>query len=463
MTLNSIENYGIGFQTKVISGLLTDKTFLQNINDVLTEEYFTNSAHQWIITEIIKYYQKFHCPPTMEVLKTEMKKIGNEILQLSIKEQLREAYKLSDENDLPYIKQEFANFCKNQQLKKALLNSVDLLQAGDYDSIRSLVNNALKAGQEKNIGHEYSKDIESRYRDEDRSPIPFPWNTFNKITQGGYGKGDLVLIFGNPKGGKSWSVIAMAAEAVKLGYNIIYYALELGETYVGKRFDAYFTGIPVDQLDKHRDKVDEITKNLPGKLIIKGYPPKRASLATIENHINQVRELGEEENKNFTVDAIYIDYLDLLKNRASRKERKDDIDDVYTDAKGLAKELNIPIISPSQANRSGAEKEILESSHIAGSFDKIMIGDIIISLARGRKDRLEGTGRWHIMGNRYGPDGVTYSSTIDTSTGHIEINEEELDLDKVDINISSKPDSVGVFNEEKEFLRKKFFELENNL
>ena len=59
---------------------------------------------------------------------------------------------------LEYIEKEFSNFCRNQQLKKALLNSVDLLNTGDYDSIRTLVNNALKAGQEKNLGHEYNKN-----------------------------------------------------------------------------------------------------------------------------------------------------------------------------------------------------------------------------------------------------------------------------------------------------------------
>ena len=85
MTLNSIESYGISFQVKVISALLTDKPFLQNINDVLTEEYFNNLAHKWIINEVLKYYQKFHCPPTMDVLKIEMKRVDNEVLQLSFK------------------------------------------------------------------------------------------------------------------------------------------------------------------------------------------------------------------------------------------------------------------------------------------------------------------------------------------------------------------------------------------
>jgi hypothetical protein len=279
---------------------------------------------------------------------------------------------------------------------------------------------------------------------------------FNKITQGGYGKGDLVLVFGNPKGGKSWAVIAMVAEAARQGFNMIYYALELSEDYVGKRFDAYFTGIPVDQIDKHRDKVEAVMETIPGRIIIKGYPPKRASLTTIEQHLDQTQ--NQEEIK---IHGIAIDYLDLLKNRnKGRAERKDDTDDIFTDAKGLAKEREIPLISPSQANRTGAEKEILESSHIAGSFDKIMIGDIVISLARGRKDRLEGTGRWHFMGNRYGMDGVTYfSPKIDTSTGHIEIDEEEFDVESPPENKQNGFNN-SFSKEEKQELKKKFFELE---
>jgi len=448
MTLNNMDQYGNKFQIKVISSLLTHKEFLLNIHDILSEEYFSNNAQKWIIKEVMKYYEKYHTTPSMDVLKVELQRVTNDVLKVSIKEQLKSAYEASDE-DLEYVQEEFASFCKNQQLKKALLTSVDFLNAGDYDSIRSMINNAIKAGEDRNVGHEYEKDIESRYRENARNVIPFPWKSFNDITQGGYGSGDLVLIFGNPKGGKSWATIAMAAEAVKLGYNIVYYALELGENYVGKRFDACFTEIPVDEVINNRNKIEETVSQLPGKLVIKEYSPKRATLSTIESHL---------EKLDFKPDAIFIDYLDLLSNRKTRSERKDDIDDVYTDAKGLAKELKIPIISPSQANRSGAEKAILESSHIAGSFDKIMIGDIVISLSRGRKDRLEGTGRWHFMGNRYGKDGCTFfSPKIDTSTGHFEIDENEMDED--DITATQKTTKQDIEVSEKKFLKEKFFEL----
>ena len=70
------------------------------------------------------------------------------------------------------------------------------------------------------------------------------------MLQGGLGDGDFGLIFGSPGGGKSWSLVALGGYAVKLGYNVLHYTLELGSDYVGRRYDAYFTGIPVGDITK---------------------------------------------------------------------------------------------------------------------------------------------------------------------------------------------------------------------
>lgn len=456
MTLNSIESYGIGFQIKVISGLLTDKPFLQNINDVLTQEYFSNTAHKWIVDEVLKYYKKYHCPPTMDVLKVEMKKVENEVLQLSIKEQLKEAYKSSDESDLTYVKQEFANFCKNQQLKKALLNSVDLLKAGDYDSIRLLIDGALRSGQDKNIGHEYNKDTESRYREEERNPVPTPWNVFNELLQGGLGEGDFGLIFGNPGGGKSWSLIALGAHAIQMGYNVIHYTLELGEGYVGRRYDSFFTKIPVNKITQNKNKVEAATTDLPGKLIIKEYPMGKASISTVESHIKKCIDL------DFKPDLIIIDYVDLLSSKRRNGERKEEIDDIYTSTKGLARELKLPIWSVSQVNRAGAKDSIIEGDKAAGSYDKMMIADFAMSLSRQKKDKVNGTGRFHIMKNRYGMDGMTFNASVDTSTGHIDIlselnDDDEDNSNNVKSNPSKPASNLDVLD--REYLAQQFFAL----
>jgi replicative DNA helicase len=456
MTLSNLSQYGIGFQIKVLSSLLTHKEFLLNIHDVLSEEYFDNQAHKWIIKEILQYYQKYHTCPSMDVLKVELKKISNEVLQVSVKEQLREAYKSSAE-DLKYVEEEFSNFCKNQQLKKALLTSVDFLNAGDYDSIRHLIDNALKSGQDKNVGHEYNKDVESRYREDHRVVVPTPWDVFNNLLQGGLGNGDFGLIFGNPGGGKSWTLIALGGYAVKMGYNVLHYTLELGEDYVGRRYDAFFTDIPVNVIteQKNRGRVEEVVETLQGQLIIKEYSPGKASMSTIESHIKKCID------QDFKPDLIIIDYVDLLRSKRTNRERKDEIDDIYISTKALARELNIPVWSVSQVNRAGAKDDIIEGDKAAGSYDKIMITDVAISLSRKRQDKVNGTGRFHFMKNRYGMDGMTFSAKANTSTGHFEVSD-RVEEDDDETPTSSQQLPFNTFDSlDKKELRNKFFELGN--
>jgi replicative DNA helicase len=450
-THSKLSMYGPSFQIKVLGALLTQRKFLINVSDALDSEYFENTSHKWIIDKLLKYFQQYHTNPTIDYLSSEVKKLENDILRLALTEALRDAFREADSKDLEWVENEFTDFCRNQQVKKAIMTSVDLLNMGDFDGIRSLINNALKSGQDRNIGLDYKKDIEARYRIDSRNAIPFPWKTFNDLTQGGYGAGDLVLIFGNPKGGKSWAVVAMGAYAATLGYNVAHYSLELGEDYTGKRYDAVLTGIPVDKLDLHKDRVQEVMDKVKGRVVIKAYPPKKASFDTIESHLQQL-ELQED----FKPDLVIIDYLDYMKTRA-RNDRKQEIDDVYVTAKSFAREKGIPVISPSQANRGAAKNDIIEGDNAAGSYEKIMIGDILISLARRRKDRKNGTGRWHVMGNRYGADGLTFLSKIDTSCGRIEISSTPLDEDDDEqpIKKSNKFDEFD--NDEKDELRQKFF------
>ena len=450
MTLQKLSQYGKPFQIKVLGSLLTDKAFLLNVRDVLQEDYFDADAHKWILQEIVGYFDKYHATITMDVLKIELNKIDNDVLKTAIKEELRNSYQASQQ-DLEYVQEEFQTFCKNQKLKQALMDSADLLNQGDYDAIRGMIEGALKAGMDKNIGHEYLKDIESRYREDYRPTIPTPWPVMTEAFQGGWGPGDLAIIFGNPGGGKSWTMVAAAAHAVQQGHNVIYYTLELGEDYVGKRFDCYFTGYSIDEVNNHRDKVEEIVTKLPGKLIVKEYAPKSATVTTIKSHIQKC------EDMDFKADMVIIDYVDYLRGPSKKfSERKDEIDDVFVAVKGLAKDLKIPVLTPSQVNRMGAKDQIIEGDKAAGSYDKLMVADIAISLSRQKEDKVNGTGRFHIMKNRYGMDGMTYNALVDTNNGHIEISDDIMTEELAPV----QPTTVqGVDTHDRAILAKKFFEL----
>lgn len=450
--LRSLTDYGHAFQIKVISSLVKHREFLQNIHDVLNPEEFDNPAHKWIVEKVLSYYEKYHTNPTAEYLAIEMKKVDNQVLRVSVADQLKESYK-AIHDDRESVETEFSNFCINQQLKKALLESVDLLGQGKFDDIRHKIDAALKAGQEKNLGHEYEKDIEVRYRQEYRNPIPTNWKHVNEHLMGGLGAGDFGLIFGNPGGGKSWMLVNIGACAVAAGYTVNHYTLELSEDYVGRRYDAAFSGHSFKEVHMHRPQIEEIINALPGKLIIKELPMKRVGISAIESHIQRCRDLGNPP------DLVIIDYLDLLKSKSKSFEKKDEIDDVYTSAKGLARELKLPIWSVSQVNRAGAKDDVIEGDKAAGSYDKIMISDFVMSVSRKRQDKVNGTARIHIMKNRFGEDGMTYFAKMNTSNGHIEINEEAMSDDEL-VNESELP-NFGLNNpnfnsDERRELHKKF-------
>ena len=208
--------------------------------------------------------------------------------------------------------------------------------------------------------------------------------------------------------------------------------------------DANLLSIPVDQITKHRAEIEQLAEDLPGKIRIKEFPSGKTTLDNIEQHIEQLKT-----QYDFIPDAIFIDYIDLLKNSA--RDRLEGTEDIYTSVRGLARELQLPIVTPSQANRSGAKSDIIEGDNIAGSYSKLMIGDIVLSLARNRKDKLEGTGRWHVMKNRLGSDGMTFGSKIDTSMGKIEIFEDFLEIETQPSNKSN--DYNALDKDEKDFLK----------
>jgi hypothetical protein len=95
----------------------------------------------------------------------------------------------------------------------------------------------------------------------------------------------------------------------------------------------------------------------------------------------------------------------------------------------------------------------------------MMIADFAMSLSRKRQDKVNGTGRVHIMKNRYGMDGMTYSAKISTNTGDIEISPDSLSDDELNfegsnpVSGSNKGFGGGLDRDERAYLANKFFEL----
>lgn len=418
--LETLKKYGTEFQNKCITCLVTDRLFLERIFDILSPDYFETSAQKWIVEQSREYFLKYRDIPTPMVLSLKLKEIDDQmkLLKQGVGDLLSVVFDHMTDIDLPYIKEQFLEFCKARALAKAILTSVDLLNKGDYDGIKTTVDGALRAGMERDLGHQYNLDVDKRMSVMARDCIKTGWDDIDQLMDGGLGKGELGFIVAPSGAGKTWILSRLGAEGLKQGKNVLHVTLELNENYVGLRYDSYFTGIGFQDIRKNTDRVKSIIDTITGKLFIKYFPLRTVSAISIKLFVERLQMLNQ-----IKVDMLIIDYADILRPVILDKtaNKYNEAGSVYEELRAIAGELQIPIWSASQANREGHDADIVTAGNIADSYRKIMTGDFIMSLSRKNEDKEEDTGRLLVVKNRFGPDGITFPCRFSASCGHVHL------------------------------------------
>jgi replicative DNA helicase len=415
--IDNLKKFGSEFQVKCISGLVSDRPFIERISDIVEADFFESDAHKWIVKESIKYFIEYSDLPTLNVFKVKLEVVTNEVLKKSIVDNLKLIYQKMNDGDLKFIKEEFLEFCINQKLKNAIMESVDYLKVGQYEKIKTKFDEALKAGMERNVGHDYGEDVEKRMTLMARNSINTKWDVIDGLMDGGLGPGELGIITACAGSGKSWVLCRLGAEAMRQGKNVIHFTLELNENYVGLRYDACFTGIDFQNIRNNIDIVKKKIAEIPGKLMIKYFPIKTVSAQSLKAHCERLAMLGTK------VDMIIVDYADILRpiNSDRNSNSYQEAGGIYEELRAVAGELQVPIWSASQSNRAAMDEDIIQANNISDSYRKIMTADFVMSLSRKVNDKQSNTARFHIIKNRFGPDGLTFPSKMNAGCGQIEI------------------------------------------
>ena len=416
--VDTLSKYGSTFQAKVLASLLSSVDFLQQSLDVLNPKFFESRAGQWIVQETIDYFGQYKALPTLEVFKQETERLNDDVLKIAVREQLRAAYQKKGDDDLEYVKNSFLDFAKNQAIKSAIMESVDLLQLGRYGEIKDLVDRALKAGQPRNIGHVWKDDIEMRLAGNSRIVVPTGWDAIDALIGGGLGAGELGVIAAPSGIGKSWALANIGANGARLGKRVAVYTLELNENYMGLRYDTIATGIDPGSIPDNPEVVREAVNSTAGDIIIRYYPARSVTTHTLAAHFEHL-----VMNK-LAPDLVLVDYADLMRATTRTDARYQELGLIYEELRSFGGEYGVPVWTASQTQRSSIQDEIIEADKISESYSKIMTADLVISLSRKLEDKANHTGRAHIIKNRFGTDGITLPVYMNTGAGKIEIYDE---------------------------------------
>jgi len=385
--------------------------------EVLDTNYFNLEYLKEITKMLFSYYGKFKTFPSYKLIVTLLREEKmDDILKEQIIGFLLKIKKDTSVSDIEYVKEESLDFCKKRALLKSLETSLSLIENKKYEQIIGEVQKALRAGTDKDIGSIYLDDFESRMQQEQYKPVPTPWPELNKRMKGGLGNGKLGVLAGRAGEGKSHFLVDVGSFAVMSNLNVVHYTLELNHIDIGCRYDARISEISFDDLLSRKEEVKEkINDKTKGKLIIKSYPTKKATVQTLRNHFNNLLLRGIKP------DLILIDYADLLKSMQEYDAKRLNEEAVYEELRAWAMEINLPIWTVTQINREGMGVEVLTLKYVAECFAKAMIADVFLTMARDKSGPHPNIGNIFMAKNRLGPDGVKLGMLIDTSKSKIEL------------------------------------------
>ena len=442
--------YGKAFQEGLVQLIFEDRPFADQITEVLDIAFLELEYLRVFVGKIIDYRDKYNTHPSVEamitILRTELDS-EDEVTQNQVREYFARTH-THELTDTEYIKDVSLEFCRKQNLKEAMMQSVGLLQNCSFDEISTVINTALKLGSDNNFGYDYLKDFEARFVPRHRRPVTTGWNEIDAICGGGLGQSELGVVIAPTGAGKSMALVHLGTEALKEDKTVIHYTLELQDTVIANRYDSCLTGYPLSDIITFKEEVYEAVNDMDGSLIIKEYPTKSATTNTIRSHLSRLVKRGIKPG------LVIVDYADLLKPITVRKEKRNELESIYEDLRGMATEFKCPIWTASQTNRSGLSAEVITMEQISEAFNKCFVADFIFSISRTIEDKQNNQAKMFIAKNRNGPDGIIYSLFMDTSNVKIKILPRAITPTTTN-GVATTPVALGV-KQQQELLRAKY-------
>lgn len=352
----------IELEEAVLGALMLEKSAYPAVGDILKPESFYKEAHQKIYTAVVDLFSK-----------------EEPIDLLTVTQQLKKMNALDDVGGPVYISQlttkvasaahiEYhARIIAQKFLQRELIRVSTEIQGNAYDDsidvdelLESAENSIFEISQVgvKNETTQINPIIEEAIHNieeaskqkEGLSGVPSGFRKLDKITSG-WQNSDLIILAARPAMGKTAFVLSMARN-IALDYKrpIAVFSLEMSNVQLVNRLISSECEIGGEKIKNGRlsneewDHLNHKIKNLQDSPI---YVDDTPGLSIFELRA-KCRRLKQKHN----ISAIFIDYLQLMNAKDMRPgSREQEVSLISRSLKGLAKELNVPIVALSQLNR----------------------------------------------------------------------------------------------------------------
>ena len=380
--------YTFDVQKLYLEMLLADAESFARAQNIFTPKSFDRKLQP--IAKFIKEY-------------VDEYKVMPEVDQVNAKFDIKlKSAKDLDPSHFNWLLDEFETFSIHKALEGAILQSADMLEKGDYAPVEDMIKNAVSVGLTRDLGTDYFEDPKGRleFLKSSHGQVSTGWPALDKKLFGGFNRGELNIFAGGSGAGKSLFLQNLAVNWALAGLNVAYISFELSEALAAMRIDAMTTNIPTRQVMKQMADVEikvKMIKKKAGNLQLK-YLPSASTIIDVRAYIKEL----ELKNKK-KVDAILIDYLDLMMPKSKRVSPSDlFVKDKYVseELRNYAVDKHCLLATASQLNRASVEEIEFDHSHIAGGLSKVQTADNVIGIFTSRAMRERGRYQVQFMKTR---------------------------------------------------------------
>jgi len=387
---------GDEFQLKLLSRIVYNTTFSEDIIDVLEPRYFEDINLKRIFIIIKDYFRKHQNIPNIDNIKQIIKiETSQEIEQQQLIATTKRitGYKLQVEagkhnNDYEHIEKTTGLFVKQQEYKKVTNIAIKKLSEGNLDNIEEITELFKKVsdyGDKKDYGTDVFDEINNVLDENTKKRVPTGIKFIDEVAIG-LAPGEFGLILAGSGVGKTTVLCSMANHAYMTGHNVLQIIFdENSKDDIKKKHYTKWTGISSKDFKSNKkiviDKINafkEQNKATVGRLIIKKFVSEGMTVPKLKKWVTQY-----EKKHAMKFQVIFIDYMDELE---SHKER------IYSQWDGelhVAKaiqsacvEFDIPIWSAVQGTKGSNIKRILDKNDVGGAIAKIKKAQLVISIGR---------------------------------------------------------------------------------
>lgn len=410
------------FQTEVLKGLVQDKKFLRESLGLLKPEFFENHLLSLACQSIYEVYAKTKSlAPKPLLLQMMSDRLSKEVHPKS-KEQTKDLVLKPIQRILnrmyepvngsqTYVQSESLKFCRVQSMKRSLLEVFeDLEREQDPEKAQAQLNQKLRVLHHLEMGgSNFFKNIEHLpsqiYKDKSKCSTT-GYATLDRWMEGGMDPGTETVFMAPPKFGKSMILVNIGFANLLRGKTVIHFTLEISDKKIEVRYAKRISRI--SNLEKLPRKMIRRVKRFQtlhkGKLYVKQYPTKMATVETLRSYVYHL-----QNKEDVKPDLIIVDYGDLLRSHLYRDKTGDSErfiqGDVYEGLRAMAGEFDCPIVTASQCNRGAASKPIIRMEDIAEAYAKVQVADHIVALCGTDEERRENRMRLFFAGSREGNTG----------------------------------------------------------